>query len=157
MSMTDEKKMITLQCRDGEQYVVEEVVALESQTIRCMVEDDCSGNVIPLPNVAGKVLAKVLQYCKKHAEEGGKEWGEAALMAWDKDYVNDFDTNTLYDVILAANYLNINGLLDLTCQKTADMIKGKSPTEIRETFNIKNYLTPEEEEEVRRENGWSFD
>ena len=59
--------------------------------------------------------------------------------------------------IQAANYLNIKGLLDLTCQTVADMIKGKTPEEIRKTFNIKNDFTPEEEEEVRRENQWAFE
>jgi len=57
----------------------------------------------------------------------------------------------------AANYLNIKNLLDLTCQTVADMIKGKTPEEIRKTFNIKNDFTPEEEEEVRRENQWAFE
>ena len=37
------------------------------------------------------------------------------------------------------------------------MIKGKSPEEIRETFNIENDFTPEEEEEIRRENAWGQD
>jgi S-phase kinase-associated protein 1 len=60
-------------------------------------------------------------------------------------------------VLQAANYLNIKGLLDLTCQTVADMIKGKTPEEIRKTFNIKNDFTPEEEEEVRRENQWAFE
>ena len=57
----------------------------------------------------------------------------------------------------AANYLNIKSLLDLTCQTVADMIKGKTPEEIRKTFNIKNDFTPEEEEDVRRENQWAFE
>ncbi|MCP6508344.1 hypothetical protein NL478_26625, partial [Klebsiella pneumoniae] len=72
------------------------------------------------------------------------------LKNWDADFVK-VDQATLFDLILAANYLNIKGLLDLTCQTVADMIKGKTPEEIRKTFNIKNDFTPEEEEEIRRE------
>ena len=34
---------------------------------------------------------------------------------------------------------------------------GKTPEEIRKTFNIRNDFTPEEEEEVRRENQWAFE
>lgn len=60
-------------------------------------------------------------------------------------------------LVQAANYLNIKGLLDLTCQTVADMIKGKTPEQIREKFNIKNDFTPEEEEEIKRENQWAFE
>ena len=38
--------------------------------------------------------------------------------------------------------------------QVADEIKGKTPEEIRIRFNIKNDFTPEEEEEVKRENAW---
>ena len=41
------------------------------------------------------------------------------------------------------------GLLDVTCKTVANMIKGKTPEEIRKTFNIKNDFTPSEEEQVR--------
>jgi len=36
----------------------------------------------------------------------------------------------------AANYLNIEPLLDLACATVAGMIKGKTPEEIRTQFNI---------------------
>jgi len=49
--------------------------------------------------------------------------------------------------------LDIKPLLDLTCKTVANMIKAKSPEEIRKTFNITNDFTPEEEDQVRRENG----
>uniref|UniRef100_A0A8R7UMT1 SKP1-like protein n=1 Tax=Triticum urartu TaxID=4572 RepID=A0A8R7UMT1_TRIUA len=143
-----EKKMITLKSSDGEEFQVEEAVAMESQTIRHMIEDDCADNGIPLPNVESKILSKVIEYCKKHpppptpAED---------LKSFDTEFVK-VDQATLFDLILAANYLNIKGLLDLTCQTVADMIKGKTPEEIRKTFNIKNDFTPEEEAEIRREN-----
>jgi S-phase kinase-associated protein 1 len=43
--------------------------------------------------------------------------------------------------------LDIKSLLDLGCKTVANMIKGKTPGEIGETFTIKNDFTPEEEEE----------
>ncbi|KAL9687790.1 hypothetical protein QQ045_032197 [Rhodiola kirilowii] len=152
-------KKITLKSSDGESFEVDEIVALESQTIKHMIEDDCADSGIPLPNVTSRILAKVIEYCKKHVESVKNETAGAAdddLKAWDTDFVN-VDQATLFDLILAANYLNIKSLLDLTCQTVADMIKGKTPEEIRKTFNIKNDFTPEEEEEVRRENQWAFE
>lgn len=44
--------------------------------------------------------------------------------------------------------MDIKGLLDVTCKTVANMIKGKTPEEIRRTFNIKNDFTPQEEEQV---------
>lgn len=159
-------KKITLRSSDGESFEVDEAVALESQTIRHMIEDDCADNGIPLPNVSSKILAKVIEYCKKHVESPKSDTNSTAansnsnadeeIKAWDAEFVK-VDQATLFDLILAANYLNIKGLLDLTCQTVADMIKGKTPEEIRKTFNIKNDFTPEEEEEVRRENQWAFE
>jgi S-phase kinase-associated protein 1 len=64
------------------------------------------------------------------------------------------DQGTLFELILAANYLDIKGLLDVTCKTVANMIKGKSPEQIRQTFNIKNDFTQAEEEQVRKENEW---
>ncbi|KAL8514798.1 hypothetical protein ACS0TY_013761 [Phlomoides rotata] len=160
------KKVITLRSSDGEVFEVEEAVALESQTIKHMIEDDCADNTIPLPNVTGKILAKVIEYCKRHVvaaasannpdDKLASAGSDEDLKSFDADFVK-VDQATLFDLILAANYLNIKNLLDLTCQNVADMIKGKTPEEIRKTFNIKNDFTPEEEEEVRRENQWAFE
>ncbi|KAI8554031.1 hypothetical protein RHMOL_Rhmol05G0065700 [Rhododendron molle] len=150
-------KKIVLKSSDGETFEVEETVALESQTIKHMIEDDCADNTIPLPNVTSKILAKVIEYCRKHVEASGAGKAaddvdkdaadEEALKKWDAKFV-EVDQGVLFDLILAANYLNIKSLLDLTCQTVADMIKGKTPEEIRKTFNIKNDFTPEEEEEL---------
>jgi len=127
-----------------------------------MIEDGCTDGGIPLPNVTGSILAKVLEYCNKHA--AASAGGEGSSSSSDKEELDKFDKAfvevdqaTLFDLILAANYLNVKGMLDLTCQTVADMIKGKSVEEIRQTFNIKNDFTPEEEAEIRKENQWAFD
>uniref|UniRef100_N1QU10 SKP1-like protein n=1 Tax=Aegilops tauschii TaxID=37682 RepID=N1QU10_AEGTA len=144
-----EKKMITLKSSDGEEFQVEEAVAMESQTIRHMIEDDCADNGIPLPNVDSKILSS-------SSTSTAAPSPVEDLKSFDAEFVK-VDQATLYDLILAANYLNIKVLLDLTCQTVADMIKGKTPEEIRKTFNIKNDFTPEEEAEIRRENQWAFE
>merc|ERR1712048_1119795 len=70
---------------------------------------------------------------------------------WDANFI-EVDQETLFELILAANYMDVKALLDLTCAKVASMIKGKTPEEIRTKFNIQNDFTPEEEEAVRAEN-----
>lgn len=67
------------------------------------------------------------------------------------------DSNPAPPSFQAANYLDIKALLDVGCKTVANMIKGKSPEEIRKTFNITNDFTPEEEEQIRRENEWAED
>jgi Skp1 family, dimerisation domain len=41
----------------------------------------------------------------------------------DREYIN-VDQGTLFEIILAANYLDLKGLLDLGCKTVANMIKG---------------------------------
>lgn len=48
----------------------------------------------------------------------------------------------------------VQPLLALTCKAVAEMMKGKTPEQIRATFGIVNDFTPEEEEQVRREHEW---
>ncbi|KAK4487749.1 hypothetical protein RD792_005575 [Penstemon davidsonii] len=148
-------KMIVLQTSDGDTFELEETVAIQSQTIKHMIEDDCVDNTIPLPNVTSKVLAKVIEYCKRHATKTDTP-AEDLNKAFDAEFMK-IDLSTIFDLILAANYLDIKSLLDLSCQTVADMIKEMSPEEVRTTFNIKNDFTPEEEAQVRKENSWAFE
>ena len=72
----------------------------------------------------------MIEYCKFHVDAAKKgaddkpAKSEDEAKAWDAEFVK-VDQATLFDLILAANYLNIKGLLDLTCQTVANMIKGE--------------------------------
>lgn len=80
------------------------------------------------------------------------------LEAWDHKFISDLPNNsTLFAVIIAANYLGMEDLLDLGCTAVADKMRGKTPDEIRVALDIENDYTPEEEAEVRRENAWAFE
>lgn len=127
---------------------------MKSETIKHMIEADCADSIIPLPNVTSNILVKVIEYCKKHEKETDKV--AESLNSFDAEVVK-VDQDTLFDLILAANYLDIKGLLDLTCKTVADMMRGRTPEEIRNIFHIKNDYTPEEEADVRKENAWAFE
>jgi hypothetical protein len=43
------------------------------------------------------------------------------------------------------------GLLDVACKVVGNLIKGKSPEDIRKAFNIKNDFTQQEEDQVKQE------
>lgn len=155
---------IKLQSSDGETFVVDTEVAKLSVVIKTMLEDlgMTSGEeeVVPLANVNAAILNKVIQWCTYHKddtplpeEDETKQKRTDDITSWDADFLK-VDQGTLFELILAANYLDIKGLLNVTCKTVANMIKGKSPEEIRQTFNIKNDFTPMEEEQVRKENEW---
>ncbi|TPX65822.1 hypothetical protein SpCBS45565_g04879 [Spizellomyces sp. 'palustris'] len=105
----------------------------------------------------------VIEYATHHKddpplppEEEMKPKSSEDIDEWDREFTN-VDQGTLFELILAANYLDMKGLLDLGCKTVANMIKGKSVEEIRKTFNIVNDFTPEEEEQIRKENEWCED
>ena len=156
---------IQLQSSDGEIFKVDVEIAKQSVTIKTMLIDfgmDDAGEeeVVSLPNANAAILKKVIQWAQYHKDDPpppeddeNKEKRTDDISSWDSDFLK-VDQGTLFELILAANYLDIKGLLDVTCKTVANMIKGKTPEEIRKTFNIKNDFTPSEEEQVRKENEW---
>lgn len=103
-----------------------------------------------IPNVDGATLEKVMQYCEYTVNSSDST---ETKEAWNENFIK-LEHDTLFAIILAANYLDIKSLLDLSCKKAANSIKGKTPEEIRRMWNIKNDFTPEEEEQIRKENEW---
>lgn len=164
---SNEPKVI-LESKDGEKIDVPKKVIMMSGLIKDMLEEDAPDDdedmehketpTIPIPNVEEKPLKKVIEYCQNHwnnkadpIEKPLKGRIEEVISEWDRRFL-EIDQQLLIELIMAANYLNIKDLLDLTCAKVASMIKGKSPEQIRDMFGIKNDFTPEEEEKIREEN-----
>ena len=158
---------IRLQSSDSETFEIDVEIAKASMTIKTMLEDlgmdEDDDEPIPLPNVNAAILRKVIQWATHHKDDPpppeddeNKEKRTDDIETWDQEFLK-VDQGTLFELILAANYLDIKGLLDVCCKTVANMIKGKTPEEIRKAFNIKNDFTPEEEEQVRKENEWCED
>jgi len=113
-----------------------------------------SSDVIVIPNITLATMLKVIQFCQY--ESINPEAFEAPLDELNESMRQfvDIEQSELFELIMAANYLDIKTLLDVSSKAAADMIRGRSTEEIRIMFNIKNDFTPEEEEQIERENSW---
>ncbi|XP_033616369.1 LOW QUALITY PROTEIN: S-phase kinase-associated protein 1 [Fukomys damarensis] len=156
---------IKSQSSNGEIFEVDVEIAKQSVTIKAMLEDlemDDEGNddPAPLPHVNAAIFKKLIQWCthqnndrlppednKNNNNKKSEQIDD--IPVWDQEFLN-VDQGTLFELIVAANYLDIKDLLagyllDVTCKTGANMIKGKTPEEICKTFNSKNDFTEEEE------------
>mmetsp|Transcript_4175 Transcript_4175/g.4321 ORF Transcript_4175/g.4321 Transcript_4175/m.4321 type:complete len:178 (-) Transcript_4175:130-663(-) len=160
----EDSRAVHLVSGEGDSFDVPLSVAKMSEVVKTMITDDDDSDEtqeIPLPNVKSSILAKVIEFAKHYKEEAMTEIEKPLKSANMSEVVQEWYANfanveqeVLFELILAANYMDIKPLLDLTCATVASMIKGKTPEEIRKTFNIVNDFTPEEEAQVREENKW---
>lgn len=152
--------MVTLVPSEGENITVPLAVANVSVLFQTMTDVDDSDGIgeIPVPNVSHDTLKKVIEFCEYNVDH---ELGEIekplkskniseSVPEWYANYI-DLEKTLLFDVICAANYLDIPGLLKLGCAKVASKIKGKDPKQIREEFGIENDLTEDEEQSIKEE------
>jgi S-phase kinase-associated protein 1 len=129
-------------------------------------DDDDDGDLdndknpdIPLPNVSADVLAKVIEYCLHYQQDEMRTIQtplkssklDELVQEWYAEFVQ-VDKNLLFDLVAAANFMDIKPLLDLTCLAVSIMIKGKSATELRHMFNISNDYSAEEQAQIARDN-----
>ena len=164
---------VILISNEQHKFHVKKQVAEMSVLVKTMTEDDdvvmdddndqVDIQEVPLNNVNDRALLKVIKFCQYHDENGPMNEIEKPLTdtdlkkvvsEWDGTFIQSLEQEELFELILAANYMDIKPLLDLACAQVATQIKGKSPEEIRKQFNIVNDFTPEEEAQIREENKW---
>ena len=153
---------VTLMTKDGETMTVDVEVAKESVLIKGILEDNGTEEEIAVSQVTRAIMQKVITFCE-HIKEHAPPEIEKPLSStdmnqvvdpWSADFVN-VEQEELFEIVMAANYLDIKPLLELSCAKVASLIKGKSVQEIRRFFNIENDFSPEEEQQIMEENRWA--
>lgn len=160
----ENQKVITLVSSDGEKFQINEKAARRSQLIKGVIDDFPDDPEVPLHNVKSNILEKIIKYLEYYKDTDPKEIERPlpsnnfneCVDAWDFQFI-DLELDQIFEIILSANYMDIKPLMELASAKVASIIKGKSPEEIRKTFNIQNDFTPEEEAQIREENQWCME
>ncbi|XP_009602614.2 SKP1-like protein 11 [Nicotiana tomentosiformis] len=152
-SSTIEKIFLTMKSPDGDEIELEESIVIQSVTIKNMVEDGCSCSVIPLSNIDIETLIKIIDYLKMHSSTSSNE---EEIKNFDKEFVK-IGFKTIFKILEAANFLDINSLLELCAEAVANKIKNKTSQFVRKIFNITSDFNPEEEAEIRNKTPWAFE
>lgn len=143
--------VIELTSSDDKTFPVEESAMKLSIFIQNMLEDTAIDGPIKLSTIDGESLEKIIEFCKYHEHITETtpevyEWNQTFLTMNDK---------LLFNVIMAANFLEIKSLLDMGCKKVAEEIRGKSSEEIRSRFNIDEDFNAEEVSEMQNQYPWT--
>ena len=149
---------VTLVSEDKQEFTVETEVARQCETFKTIIEEsrntssrETGETRIPCMDVSAPVLRKVIEFCKHQYENPTVEERKGnSLTEWETNFCS-LDDETIFGIILAANYLENKVLLDVACKSVANQIKGKSPDQIRQRFNIKNDFSEEEQKQLEKE------
>ena len=107
--------------------------------------DDDDLEDIQVAKVTGAILEKVVAYCTHYQEAPmdkietpltGNTIEEVVKPEWYATFVNEIEQEKLYELVAAANFLNIKSLLDLTCFAVSVEVKGKSVESMRNIFHL---------------------
>lgn len=130
--------VVTLVSSDDQTFTVGRSLAEMSVTLKNLIEDAGTEISIPLPNVRGATLRKYIEFCQEEKA----------------DFLDGVERDFLFELIMAANYMDNSKFLEFLCREVANQVKGKTPEEICKHFDFPGVFTPEEEEQVRKENEW---
>jgi hypothetical protein len=152
-------EIVTLLSADNVKFEATKKQAILSKLVSATLENDIAATEIPVPGAKGVILAHVIEYMKHHngVPEAiiekplkSKIMKDVCSDKWDAEFIDGIgaDRQPLYDLILAANYMDIKCLLYLGCAKVASMIKGQPLEKIKDILAVDQTASKKAETET---------
>jgi S-phase kinase-associated protein 1 len=127
---------------------IDKQTALRSVMLSNLLQDVSDVTDIPITNVDSKTLVKITEYMKHHKDDPEYNTEQPPEPSdWDQQYL-ETDLETLFSIILGANYLDIKPLLVLVCTRVASILKLKSVEELREIFQVEDDFDDETRKQI---------
>lgn len=160
-----ESETIKIQSKDLKEFTLTKKAAELSVLLKSTIIDFQGEIVVPLSEVDDKTLELVVEYlnhfdgaCPPELEKPLKSAEMKDITdEWSAQFIEKISMENLVDLTVAANFMEIQPLLDLTCARIASMCKDKNEEEIFKTFNVTDTFTEEEKAKIREENKWIED
>ena len=155
----EEERTIKIKSKDNAEFELSSKAAERSNLLKGMIAD-FKENTFDLNNIDGKTLEKVKDYLVHYIDKNPSKIEkplksnkfEECAEKWDVDFLGD-DDDTILSLLLAANYLDIEPLLDLTSAKIACSLKGTTTENVRKEFKITD-LNKEEKAQIESDKNY---
>ena len=155
------KKVLFL-TSDGHTVEVEREIASKSEWVKNIVDGSEVDDNIPLTVINKATLLKVIEYCT-YINTNVPPQIDKPLRSnelsdivdpWYAEFVN-LEREVLFELILAANFMDIKSLLALACAKVASLMNGMTIPQVGEFFNIENDFIQEEIDNIMDDDEWA--
>ena len=94
------------------------------------------------------ILKNIIYFLKHHDDFIKNNTDKDYIIRWNNKFFDLPDT-VLFQIIEASCFLDIDSLFELSCNEIANIIKKcNTPNDVRKRFNIKDDITPEEQQEI---------
>ena len=126
-----EEKMVKVTTSDGESIEVNKSILDKSILLHGIIDEN-PDDEIPLPSITGAVFKECIKYCEYIKDHDppqiekpirSTDMKEIVEDEWYVNFVAAMDKDLTIEVLLASKYLDIPGLLNLTCAKLATQMK----------------------------------
>ena len=145
-----ENTLITLKSSEEKLYQISEKAAKRAKVINDLLEDYGKNDSIPL-DINSETLESVIKYLEHYENEEPKNIQKPlksgdltkVLDTWDYEFISKFSLEKSVDLVNAANYINLDSLLQLSLCRIASEMK-----EVRKKYGIECDMTEEEKKEI---------
>jgi S-phase kinase-associated protein 1 len=156
---------IKIQSKEGKEFTLTKKQAELSVLLKSTIQDFQGDIMLPLSEMDEKATQRVVEYLLHYDGQMPPEIEKPLKSVnmkevtdtWSADFIDALTLEDLVDVTVAANFMEIQSLLDLTCAKIASMCKDKTEDEIFKTFGVTETFSEEEKAKIREENKWIED
>uniref|UniRef100_A0A914QYE5 SKP1-like protein n=1 Tax=Panagrolaimus davidi TaxID=227884 RepID=A0A914QYE5_9BILA len=148
---------------DNKEFLVSEAVIKQNDVWLSFYENGGSpGPEIPIKDIDGKTLKKVVEFCEKFVKDSqynSNETRECAALRNDIRIINffkDIKSGFLLELVKAANYLDNKRLVDACLFNIHRNLDGLDIEGIRKSLHLENDFTEAEEKQFKQENSDFF-
>ncbi len=150
-----ENSQIILKSSEDKQFKISEKAAKRAKVFNDLLEDYGKNENIPL-EINSETLESVIKYLEHYENQEPKNIEKPlksgdltkVLDTWDYEFISKFSLEKSVDLVNAANYINLDSLLQLSLCRIASEMVDQPIEEVQKKFGIESDMTEEEKKEI---------